>query len=410
MDVPVLLVTYPRLTVTELEARSIIGDVYKGVHAVVDAVEALSGGRGMEPGIIYHFNGMGVSAMIPPPQTSPEEDTSPIRGKSFRDNPAVTTAAVSQDQLLMLAAHSNVSSVCKSNEIINAARLDAEMALIEAITLPVWNLIAIRADGTTARKYSGEGIKIGILDTGIAEHEHLDVKGGVSFCEGEHDFRNDSFGHGTCCAGIAAGKKRGVARGATLYSIKVASNTAAQPVPILAGLGWALRNRMNVVSISLAGRADLKHIPAFANAVQALMRINCVVVASTGDRDGNVALPANTPGIIAVGGCDRKRVILDDTNIGGKGNPMTVVAPAAEITTTSRIKNDYVQRFDGSSAAAPHVAGLVALIQEKFPGITPLQVIGRIMASAQPVQIKRDGANVLYGEKLIDCDAALALF
>ena len=63
----VLLVTYNHLNITEFDARNIIGSVYKDTRAVVDAVDALAGGKKMEEGVIYHFNGMGISAMISPP-------------------------------------------------------------------------------------------------------------------------------------------------------------------------------------------------------------------------------------------------------------------------------------------------------------------------------------------------------
>lgn len=387
MDRPVLLITYNRLDVTEREAESIIGDDYRAVNAVT----TLAGGKGMDEGVIYHFNKMGSSALRP---------------RSGGDEYWASLAR-------SISSHPDVSSVCYCNHTVDPARWEkAHLRNARALHPPRhvdrWNLEVINTNGRVAHDFTGRGIKIAILDTGIAKHRDLNVKGGVSYCKGVDDCQSDRHGHGTHCAGIAAGRQGGVAKEADLYSIKVADMTGSNPVAILAGMGWALENTMNVVSISLAGPADPALIPAFANALQAVMGINCVVVASTGDTGGSVGFPANTPGVIAVGGCKRDCAILDGTCIGGNGNHLTVVAPGEDIRTTYG-EDGYMQAFSGSSAAAPHVAGLVALIQQKFPGITPLQVIGRILATGQPVRVEPEQGDVFGGATLIDCNEALSL-
>ncbi len=406
MTGPVLLITYTRLDITELEAEEIIGDGYRAV----DAVAALAGGKEMEEGIIYHFNGMGSSAMISPPEKT-EDLTRSFGTLKLRviNGAAVFTSSLKE----RVSAHPDVTSVCECHDGAYPTmwQTDSDGAGIPnpPPSGKEWNLESIHANGVVASYFTGKGIKIAIIDTGIADHKDLNMKGGVSFCEGKADFRNDDFGHGTHCAGIAAGRLGGIATEAELFSIKVAHREPATPQAILAGLSWALRNRMNVVSISLSGPAVLAYIPACANAVQALMAINCVVVASTGDISDNVGFPANTPGIIAVGGCDSQLDLLDSTCIGGNGNHLTIAAPGQGIKTTFHANDGYIESFSGSSAATPHVAGLVALIQQKFKGITPLQVIGRILASAQPMNIRSDQRDVLGDVTLIDCEKALAL-
>ncbi len=391
---PILLITYTRLNVTGPEAEEIIGDGYRAV----DAVEELSEGRPMETGRIYHFAGLGSSALIPRLEGNehPQEDTEELARFMAR-----------------ISSRPGVSSVCQCTDRVHPAKWADGSDEARVSSQPPdgteWNLRTISAHGPHARKRNGHKINIGIIDTGIARHTDLRVAGGVSFCDEDTDYRNDLFGHGTHCAGIAAGRLGGIAKRAKLYSIKVAHTKGAPAPAILAGLGWALRKRMNVVSISLAGSADLTMIPAFANAVQALMGIDCLVVASTGDSGDDVGFPANTPGIVAVGGCDDNYMILNGTCIGGKGNRLTVAAPGQNIkTTSSHARDGYIQAFSGSSAAAPHVAGLIALIQEAFPGITPLQVIGRILASARPMNPAPGTMGDFGGATLINCEEALA--
>lgn len=402
MDQPAFLVTYKRLDVTELEAERIIGNGYRAV----DAVAALAGGKKMEPGIIYHFNGMGSSAMIPPPGKKEhlvrhrEETLTFIRSDSFFPVPLKER----------VSSHHEVLSACYCEHTAAPAKWGTNSANTRPSPPPIeteWNLEMVNANGTFARAYSGKGVKIAILDTGIAHHKDLTVEGGISFYAGDADFRNDTHGHGTHCAGIATGQIGGIAKEAHLFSVKVCDMRRATPVAILAGMGWALRNRMNVVSISLAGPADRTYIPAFTNAVQALMSENCLVVASTGESKDGVGFPANTPGVVAVGGCDREGVLLNRTAIGGKGNHLTVVAPGQGIKTTFRAGDKYMQSFSGSSAATPHVAALIALIRQKFPSIPPLQIVSRILASARPTEIEDNQA--MHGvAMLIDCDMALS--
>lgn len=398
MSQTILLITYRRLDVTEIEAENIIDDDY---HAV-DAVTALAGGKKMREGIIYHFNGMGTSTMIARPQM--EEYL------NERNHPTEDVMTMMPEPTMY--SHPDVLSICVCDQKVDLAAVDYGPGYFNDPDQPPdrseWNLATINATGEATRKFSGKGIKIAILDTGIARHRDLNVKGGVSFCEENNDFGSDRHGHGTHCAGIAAGRLGGIATEAELYSIKVADTASASPIAILLGMGWAHRNRMNVVSISLSGPADLTLMSSCANMVQALMEVNCVVIASTGDSHGDVGFPANTPGIIAVGGCGRNDMILDGTRIGGRGNHMTVVAPGEDIKTTYHAGDSYVQSFCGSSAAVPHVAGLVALIQQKIPGIKPLQVIGRILATAQPIAIRPKHRCQCGDVALIDCNQALS--
>jgi len=406
MDRTILIVTYKRLNVTEMEAEEIVrescrGDGYHGEdYRAVDAVAALSGGKEMEEKTIYHFNGMGSSTMI---AWSEMEE--------YLNGQHSTQEVLTRSRLY---DHPDVTSVCVCKHGVDLASDESGgeeyMLSSEPPTGREENLEMISANGTAAREFTGKGVKIAIMDTGIAKHNDLPVKGGVSFCGDDDDFRRDDFGHGTHCAGIAAGRRGGIAKEADLFSIKVANTKSANPTLILAGLGWALRNRMDVVSISLAGPADLTQVPSCANAVQALMAINCLVVASTGKTDNSdVGFLANTPGVIAVGGCDERGVLLAGTRIGGQGNHLTVVAPGTHIKTTFHEDHIYVDNFGGSSAAAPHVAGLIALIQQKFPGIPSLQVISRILASAQSIAGIPNQKKICDGVTLIDCNEALAL-
>jgi len=270
------------------------------------------------------------------------------------------------------------------------------------------NLRAINARAANVKKLDkpGEGQLIGIMDTGIAEHAHLKVYHRVSFVEGDRHPELDDSGHGTKCAGIAAGAKGGVAPYASLVSIKVSSGQRAPAYAILAGLCWAMWNKIDVVSISLAGRSTIVHIPAYSNALHALTAQGCVVVVAAGGANRTIQFPANTPGAIAVGLWQNgSGPVPKQSNWGGKGNQILLVAPFTGIATTSRVGDKYVL-FTGSSATAPHVAGAVALFKQRFPKVSPQATIGALIMSARPLAPSRQ-YDAISGAGLLDCDKLL---
>lgn len=286
-----------------------------------------------------------------------------------------------------------------------------------------WNISMVNAPTAWARGTDGRGVNVAILDTGIASHPDLVLSGGVSFVPGTTSF-DDHFGHGTHCAGIVAARNNiigvvGVAPAANLYAVKVLNdNGSGNSSWIIAGLEWCVSNGIKVASMSLGGASD--PMTAYAYAIKRCQDNGVTVVVAAGNSYGSgfpwVCSPANsllkilfidipTARPIAVGAVDSGSAIAGFSSRGGRTadwNQVNSVAPGVSINSTY-LGNGY-KVMSGTSMACPHVAGLAALITQRYPGITPYNVKRRITTTSK--DLGTSGYDITYGYGLINCDLA----
>lgn len=268
-----------------------------------------------------------------------------------------------------------------------------------------WNIRRIRAHYAWRRARYGFGVKIAVLDTGIAPHQDLRISGGASFVPGQGSFV-DEHGHGTHCAGIIGARNNsigvvGVAPLARIYAVKVLSKSGSGRLSwVIAGLIWSLRNRMQVVSMSLGSASPVN--TAYSRIIRRLHRSGIVVVAAAGNSFGSsfpfVNAPANSPGVIAVGAVDSRSRIGNFSSRGGNANQVTVVAPGVNIVST--FLNNTYRSLTGTSMACPHVAGTVALILRRHPYLSVSSIKRMIMYYAR--DLGRRGWDSTYGSGLVD--------
>jgi subtilisin len=252
---------------------------------------------------------------------------------------------------------------------------------LAAMRAASWGL---RATGVLASSYSGRGIRVAILDTGLdlrhPDFSHRKVRS-RSFVAGlpVHD-RN---GHGTCCAGIAAGPRRprrgsryGVAFGADLYVARVLDDDAhGTDGNVLAGIDWAVRSRCAVVSISLGtpvGEGE-GHSRVFERIAARALAAGSLLVAPAGnasqrpDRVAPVEHPANCPSVLAVGAVTQSLALASFSNGGLElRGGVDVTAPGTAVLSAAPRPTLY-QVTSGTSVAAPFVAGIAALLAEASP-------------------------------------------
>jgi subtilisin len=280
-----------------------------------------------------------------------------------------------------------------------------------------WNINAVKAPGAWKRGIRGDGVKVAILDTGIGPHADLIVSGGASFISGVASF-NDDNGHGTHCAGIAGARNNfigivGVAPRCRLYAVKVLASTGSGPFSgIVAGLGWALANKMDVVSMSLGAVMPCQNAPtALINAINQLLAAGCVVVAAAGNSNLDptpanrfVNVPGSIKGVIAVGATDQNNQIGGFSSRGGACNQVTLSAPGVSINSTFPTPANSYRPLSGTSMACPHVAGAAALLKQRFPGISPATARFRLTSTATDLGFP--GNDPTFGAGLINCDLA----
>jgi subtilisin len=256
----------------------------------------------------------------------------------------------------------------------------------------------------------GRGIKVAVLDTGI-DWNHPDlrpnVRGAVSFVPGETAMDGNS--HGTHCAGTIGAAINGtgvvgVAPEAWLYGVKVlANNGSGQFSWIIAGINWAIQNRMQIISMSLGAAAGPAALEAICNAAFNAGVLLVAAAGNTGGAGGAVGVPGRYRNVVAVSAIDSNNVIAPFSS---RGPQVEICAPGVQVLST--IPGGGYGVKSGTSMACPHVAGGAAVIWGAHRFANNVQIWNLLGATAD--NLGNPGWDPLYGYGRVDVDqAALAM-
>ncbi|WP_241331465.1 S8 family peptidase [Chryseobacterium arthrosphaerae] len=271
-----------------------------------------------------------------------------------------------------------------------------------------WGLKAI---GLENALYTGKGVDVCILDTGL-EVSHPDFSSreieGKSFIDGE-DWNRDPNGHGTHCAGIATGNTRndkniryGIAGGCNLKIAKVLSDSGRGTTgSVIDAIDWAITKKFRILSLSLASPVRLNDQPSilFETIGERALENNCLIIAAAGNDSSRpqvpqpVSMPANSKSIMAVAAIDMQMKVAKFSNAGlnpSTGGNINVCAPGVDIVSAypknTKNKNYFYYAMSGTSMAAPHVSGLAALYMEQFPSTSAKEIWALIENKARPIE------------------------
>lgn len=242
---------------------------------------------------------------------------------------------------------------------------------------------AIRAPEAWSRGLTGKGIVIAIIDTGIqSDHPFLAGKVLEGYNPEAPELGTEDFeGHGTHVAGIAAGLVHqglgftGIAPDALILPIRVFNAEGASNWAVAAGVVIAAdpsvvgltSPKADVANLSLGGSV---YSLALQDAINFALDRDVVVVAAMGNTSHqSIRYPAAYQGVIAVGATDAHD---DKTEFSTTGAHISVVAPGHRVFSSSNMSG-FAWAW-GTSQAAPHVAGAVALLKEQFPGASPAEI------------------------------------
>lgn len=280
-----------------------------------------------------------------------------------------------------------------------------------------WGVQHIGSELVHNQGITGTGAKVAILDTGI-DYTHIDLKdnykGGYNFAYNNADPMDDSGGspsvpsHGTHKAGIVGAEKNGigavgVAPTTSLYAVKVLNGGGMGSESwIISGLQWSVDNKMNIVSMSFGTSA---YSQALQDAVDAVYNSGILLVAAAGNTGGFVEYPAAYDSVIAVSATDSSDQLASFSSNGPK---IELAAPGVGIYSTI-VGGGYDYR-DGTSSAAPHVAGVAALIYSTdFSDVNGDGVKNnidvRLILQNTAKDIGIPGRDNLYGYGLVDAGA-----
>ncbi len=253
------------------------------------------------------------------------------------------------------------------------------------------------------RLAKGTNVAVAVIDSQIDLND-LELRGTISEDYDATGTADRPQPHGTGMAGAIAAHSRlmGIAPAARLYAVDAFSNHAgtaeSTTYAIIKGLDWAVARGVRVINMSFAGPRD----PSMERTLHAAHDRGIVLVAAAGN-DGPKSpplYPGADPDVIAVTATDSKDKVFPGAN---RGRYIAVAAPGVDILVPA--PEGAYQLTTGTSVASAEVSGIVALLLDRHPNLTPDDVRGILTSSAR--HLGRKERDDVYGAGLVDPAKAL---
>jgi subtilisin family serine protease len=274
-----------------------------------------------------------------------------------------------------------------------------------------WNLNAINAPEAWAAGYTGEGVVVAVIDTGVDLNHpdlmsqlfvnageiagngvdddgngYVDDVSGWDFYSGDNTAQ-DGNGHGTHVAGTIAADDNGsgatgVAPDATIMPVRVLGNDGSGSAnSVAAGIRYAVSMGADIINLSLGGSFS----SLILSAIEYAVANNVLVVAAAGNESATTPgyparFSATLPSVLSVGAYTSAGAIASFSNDVGNSGAVQVDAPGVSIYST--YAGDTYSRLSGTSMATPHVAGLAALALSANSNLTAAQLRSLIVEGA----------------------------
>jgi subtilisin family serine protease len=233
------------------------------------------------------------------------------------------------------------------------------------------------------KKRSGKSVSVAVIDSGV-DAEHADLSGKIiESVEARPDNKRivferstsgDSAGHGTACAGIIAS----IAPDAEIYSIKVlGAGGLGDGQAFLAGLEYAIKKRYRVINLSL-GTTKPQFFAPLHDLLDRAYQAGCIVVAAANNLPQPSFPSVFSSSLISV----IKSAETDPFNFGFQyGEVIELTAPGVNVRTPW-VGGGY-RNLTGNSFACPHIVGIIALLLDMHPDLTPFEVKSALYAIAK---------------------------
>lgn len=301
--------------------------------------------------------------------------------------------------------------------IVNAvAKGNSKPGPVQPAQSTPWGISRVKADQVWSEA-TGNAVKVAVIDTGI-EKTHSDLQGNLKggallirsgkYLNKSINDWNDDNGHGTHVAGTIGAVNNtigvvGVAPQAHLYGVKVLDSKGSGYLSdIIHGLQWSINNNMNVINMSLGTSSNVE---SFQEAIKAVYDAGITQVAAAGNSGpyaNSVNYPAKYPETIAVAASG----INDDgsdfiASFSSRGPEVDITAPGVNVLST--YKDGTYKALNGTSMAAPHVAGVAALLLQGDALLMPENIKATLTNTASNIGFD----PTLQGAGMVDAQAAL---
>ncbi|CAK0893233.1 unnamed protein product, partial [Prorocentrum cordatum] len=272
---------------------------------------------------------------------------------------------------------------------------------------PSWGTDRIDAELGLNQEYAPDivsvpSVHVYVLDTGIRT-THNDFAGRaiptletvgntLKVCDpADTECATDRDGHGTFTAGTIAGQLYGVAKAVTLHAVKVLDDEGnGQFSYLVSAVNWIIKNgqRPAVMSASLSGKGTINFV---TDAIDAAVQAGVTFVVAAGNNgqssepDACNYSPARVGAAITVGATDTQD---REASYSNSGPCVDIMAPGSAIVSAGITGDSAEATKTGTSMAAPHVAGAVALMLSVQPELTPQELVDRLKSHASKHVVK----------------------
>jgi serine protease len=345
--------------------------------------------------------------------------------QQYQVQPRLNSEFSESDHIYIVEGNSRLLQTLKKSKLAKSTEAIEPNYIYRAFLAPndpeyskQWNLRSINAEAAWDET-RGRGVTVAVIDTGVSRVPDLKD---TQFVEG-YDFVNDRAdasddnGHGTHVAGTIAQSTNngygvaGVAYEARLMPLKVLSAAGGGTVADIAeAIKFAADHNVDVINMSLGGGGESE---VMQEAIAYAHSKGVVIIAAAGNANQNSAsYPARYPhviGVSAVGPTGEKAIYsnygagVDISAPGGQTQGEDTMGGILQNTIDAETGEPIFAAFQGTSMAAPHVAGVAALI--KASGVQEPDAIREVLLESARV-VKDDGLNY-YGAGHLDAANAV---
>ena len=305
-----------------------------------------------------------------------------------------------------------------------------------------WGAEHINADVALAAGYSGEEVKVAILDSGV-NFNHFDLRDNFDLSANElgYDFVSDDifpedvYGHGTHVAGTLAAASNGfgvvgVAPNAQIVALRVLDdNGEGTASRIIEALQWIQNynaahpdSPIRITNNSYGTGSNSSQLGAAFDVLASSGVLHIGSAGNDGSAAGNgnnVSYPARYESVVAVAALDKNNL---RASFSSTGSDVEIAAPGVAVLSTWKdgtniagplpfsfagYADEYFIEANGTSMASPHVAGVAALLMASNPSYTAEAVRNKMNDTA--LDLGEIGRDKLYGYGLVDASSALGI-
>ena len=305
-----------------------------------------------------------------------------------------------------------------------------------------WGVDYINADAAHASGYSGEGVKVAVLDSGVS-FNHSDLRDNFDFATNElgydfvmdDSFPDDVYGHGTHVAGTIAAASNGfgvvgVAPKVQIIALRILDdNGVGTESRVIEALQWIVdyntkhpNSPIRITNNSYGTGAYSSQLEAAFDASARAGVLHIAAAGNSGSSAGtgdNVIYPAKYASVVAVAAIDKNNL---RASFSSTGSDVEIAAPGVSVLSTwndstsyenpqpvsfAGYAGEYFKEGSGTSMASPHVAGVAALLMASDPSYTAEEVRSKMNETA--LDLGTTGKDNQYGYGMVDASSALGI-